>query len=292
MIDLTLVPEAWLYGIAALIGLMLGSFFNVVVVRLPKMMELAWRRDCAEASGIEAPPKPAAQPTPFNLAVPASHCPKCGATVRAWDNIPVISFVILRGRCRQCKTPIHWRYPLLELLSAVIPVVCLMVFGFTGAALAYSVLLWFLLILSSIDIDHMLLPDQLTLPLLWLGLLGSITVLPVSPTDAIAGAVIGYLFLWSLFWVFKLLTGKEGLGYGDFKLLAALGAWLGWQMLPLVVLLGSLSGAVIGISLMLIKRQQQGTPIPFGPFLALGGLIALFAGDALYQWYWQWAGWA
>ncbi|MCC5878626.1 MAG: prepilin peptidase [Idiomarina sp.] len=266
---------------------MLGSFFNVVVVRLPKMMELAWQRDCAEASG-----KPMATQPAFNLAVPASHCPTCHAPVRAWDNIPLLSFLVLRGRCRHCHTPIHWRYPVLELVSALIPVACLLAFGLNAEALGYTLLLWFLLVLSSIDLDHMLLPDQLTLPLLWLGLLGAISILPVSPTDAIIGAVAGYLFLWSLYWVFKLLTGKDGLGYGDFKLLAALGAWLGWQMLPLIILLGSLSGAVIGIAMMVIKRQQQGAPIPFGPFLALGGVIALFAGDLLYQWYWQWAGWA
>lgn len=285
--DLTLIPEAWLYVLAATVGLMLGSFFNVVVVRLPKMMELAWQRECAEATG-----KPIANSPSFNLAVPASHCPKCNEAVRAWDNIPVLSYLLLRGRCRHCQTSIHWRYPILELMSAAIPVLCLLLFGFSAAALAYTLLLWFLLILSSIDLDHMLLPDQLTLPLLWLGLLGSISVLPVTPVDAIIGAAIGYVFLWSLFWVFKLLTGKEGLGYGDFKLLAALGAWLGWQMLPLIILLGSLSGAVIGIGLILTKRQQQGSAIPFGPFLALGGVIALFAGDSLYQWYWQWAGWA
>lgn len=287
MIDLSLVPEAWLYALAVIVGLILGSFFNVVVVRLPKMMELAWQRECAEANG-----KPIASQAPFNLAVPASHCPKCSKAVRAWDNIPLLSYLLLRGRCRHCKTSIHWRYPALELISAVVPVICLLLFGFTAVALAYTLLLWFLLILSSIDLDHMLLPDQLTLPLLWLGLLGAISVLPVSPIDAIIGAVAGYLFLWSLFWVFKLLTGKEGLGYGDFKLLAALGAWLGWQMLPLIILLSSLSGAIIGVGLMVIKRQQQGAAIPFGPFLALGGVIALFAGDNLYQWYWQWAGWA
>lgn len=285
MIDLTLIPPVWIYLFAALFGLIFGSFFNVVIVRLPKMMELDWQRECAQAKG-EAP----SDTEPYNLSVPASHCPTCKQPVRAIDNIPLISYALLRGKCRHCQAPIGVRYPLTELLSAFIAVACLAFFGFTAEALAYTLLLWFLLVLSLIDLDHMLLPDQLTLPLLWLGLLGATTMLPVSPSDAIIGAVAGYGFLWSLYWLFKLLTGKEGLGYGDFKLLAALGAWLGWQLLPLIILLASISGAIVGIGMMLLQRKSKGSPMPFGPFLAAGGIAALLYGEALYQWYWQWAG--
>ena len=285
MIELSLIPAAWLYGFAAVFGLMCGSFFNVVIGRLPRMMELAWQRDCALSQGEQVPAAPA-----FNLAVPASHCPHCDTPVGMLDNIPLLSFVLLGGKCRHCQSPISIRYPLIELASALLIVIALAVFGFTATGLSYTLLLWMLLILSAIDIDHMLLPDQLTLPLLWLGLLGAVTTLPISPASAIIGATVGYLFLWSLYWVFKLLTGKEGLGYGDFKLLAALGAWLGWQLLPLIILLASVAGAVIGISMMVFGNKGQGTPIPFGPFLALGGVLALCFGDQLYQWYWQWAG--
>ncbi|RUO27136.1 prepilin peptidase [Aliidiomarina minuta] len=275
----------WSFVLAALLGLILGSFFNVVIARLPRMMELQWQRESAEAAGH---PVPATEP--FNLAVPRSHCPSCKATVAGYDNIPVLSWLLLRGRCRHCKTPISALYPLVEIVSALIPVFCLAFFGINSLALAYSLLLWFLLVLSVIDLKQMLLPDQLTLPLLWLGLLGSITVLPLSAQDAIIGAVAGYLFLWALYWLFKLLTGKEGMGYGDFKLLAALGAWLGWQQLPLILLLASAAGAVIGGTLLLMKKHQQGIPIPFGPFLVIGAVIALLFGEQIYLWYWQWAG--
>ncbi|MGX5913202.1 prepilin peptidase [Aliidiomarina sp. Khilg15.8] len=263
---------------------MLGSFFNVVITRLPRMMELRWQRECAEARHETVPDQ-----APFNLAVPASHCPKCQAPVKAYDNIPLISWLMLRGRCRHCKAPISALYPVVEFVAALIPVICFWFFGVTSEAMAYSILLWILLILTVIDLQHMLLPDQLTLPLLWLGLLGSLWWLPVSPQDAIVGAVAGYLFLWTLYWVFKLLTGKEGMGYGDFKLLAALGAWLGWQMLPLIIILGSGTGAILGGLFMLLTRQKQGVPIPFGPFLVAGALIALFVGDGIYDAYWQWA---
>lgn len=285
MADLLVQSPFWSFLVAALLGLILGSFFNVVIARLPRMMELQWQREIADASG-----KPAPAANPFNLAVPGSHCPSCKTAVAGYDNIPVLSWLLLRGRCRHCKTKISAQYPLIEICSAVIPVFCLAFFGMNTLALAYTLLLWFLLILSVIDLKHMLLPDQLTLPLLWLGLLGAITVLPVSPQSAIIGAVAGYLFLWALYWVFKLLTGKEGMGYGDFKLLAALGAWLGWQQLPLILLLASAAGAVIGISLLLVKRQQQGVPMPFGPFLVIGAVVTLLFGEQIYLWYWQWAG--
>lgn len=286
MIDLTLLPTPWVYVFAGLFGLICGSFFNVVIGRLPKMMELAWQRDCQAHQDVVNP----AASSRYNLAVPASHCPSCSTPIAAKDNIPLLSYLLLRGNCRHCAAPVSIRYPVIELASAVLIVACLAWFGLTLEALAYTVLLWGLLILSAIDIDHMLLPDQLTLPLLWLGLLGSISVLPITPSHAILGAVIGYGFLWSLFWLFKLLTGKEGLGYGDFKLLAALGAWLGWQLLPLVILLASFTGAVLGISMIIMGRKSRNVPIPFGPFLAFGGVLGLFFGDQLYQWYWQWSG--
>lgn len=284
MTELQSMPPAWIYTFAAILGLLLGSFFNVVIARLPRMMELRWQRECAQARDEVIPEQPA-----FNLAVPASHCPKCRAPVAGYDNIPLLSWLLLRGRCRHCKVRISALYPLVELTAAIIPVVCLWVFGINSEAVAYTVLLWTLLILTVIDLQHMLLPDQLTLPLLWVGLLGALWWLPVTPQDAIIGAVAGYLFLWALYWLFRLLTGKEGMGYGDFKLLAALGAWLGWQMLPIVILLGSASGALIGGALILLQRHKQGVPLPFGPFLVAGALIALFAGESIYQAYWQWA---
>ena len=285
MTELSLLPAAWVYGFAALFGLMCGSFFNVVIARLPKMMELAWQRECQAQQG-----NPVAASTGYNLAIPASHCPSCTTPIAAKDNIPLLSYLLLRGKCRHCAAPVSIRYPIIELASAALILASLAWFGLTLEALAYTLLLWGLLILSTIDLAHMLLPDQLTLPLLWLGLLGSISILPITPTQSILGAIIGYGFLWSLFWVFKLLTGKEGLGYGDFKLLAALGAWLGWQQLPLVILLASFTGAVLGIIMIIAGNKERNMPIPFGPFLAFGGVLGLFWGEHLYQWYWQWAG--
>lgn len=269
---------------AALLGLLLGSFFNVVIVRLPRMMELQWQLDCGQ-------PKPP-QGKPYNLAWPGSHCPACKTPIKAYDNIPLLSYLFLRGRCRHCQARIHWQYPAVELISALVPVLCILQFGPTPLAAAYSLLLWGLLILSAIDLRHLLLPDQLSYPLLWFGLLASVSVLPVEPVDAIYGAAAGYLSLWLVYWVFKLLTGKEGLGYGDFKLLAVLGAWFGWAMLPLIILSASFAGALIGIVLLAVQRHQRGSPLPFAPFLAMGAVIALIFGDAIYGWYWQWAGFA
>lgn len=283
--DLTSIPAIWLYTFAGLTGLIMGSFFNVVIIRLPRMISIQWRRECASATNQSV----SAEET-YNLAIPSSHCPSCKSPVRAWDNIPVLSYLLLRGRCRHCHVSISFRYPLLELISAFIPLLCLAYFGPTLLALAYTLMLWLLLILSMIDLEHMLLPDSLNYILLWSGLVLSISVLPVSPVDAIIGATAGYLFLWSIYWLFKLVTGKEGLGYGDFKLLAALGAWLGWQSLPLIILLSSVSGAFIGILWMLIDSSRRGKPMPFGPYLAAGGVITLFLGDRLWGAYMQWAG--
>lgn len=272
----------WL--VALLIGLCFGSFANVVIARLPVMMQAQWRRDCAELNSQT----PATSDTAvFNLAQPASHCPSCKAPIRWYDNIPLVSYAILRGRCRRCQTHISARYPMVELLAGVLTAVTIFTFGFDLLGWSYALLIYTLLILTLIDRDHMLLPDQLTLPLLWLGLLGSIFWLPVSPQDAIIGATAGYLFLWSIFWLFKIFTGKEGMGYGDFKLLAALGAWLGWQHLPLIILLSSVVGAVYGIGQILKRKSSSSQPMPFGPFLAIAGGISLYFSEPIYRWYWS-----
>jgi len=266
---------------ATLIGLMVGSFGNVVIARLPVILKRQWQIDCA-LSLEQAPPKF----EKFNLSVPRSHCPRCKTFLSWYENIPVLSYVLQLGRCRHCKTRISFRYPLVELIAAALTYAAIASFGFTALGWSYTVLLWCLLILTLIDVDEMLLPDQITLPLLWLGLLLSISILPVSPQDAIIGAAAGYLVLWSVFWLFKIVTKKEGMGYGDFKLLALLGTWLGWQSLPLIILLSSIIGAVIGLFFLVIKKSQPGQPIPFGPFLAGAGVVALFWGERIYHWYW------
>tara|TARA_R110002167_G_scaffold210749_1_gene415083 strand:- start:576 stop:1457 length:882 start_codon:yes stop_codon:yes gene_type:complete len=272
-----------------LMGLLFGSFFNVVIYRLPKMMEASWKYECEVLLSDESDAEEVAPPQ-FNLAVPNSHCPSCNAPVKAWQNIPVLSYVLLRGRCASCKAPIGVRYPLVEFITALLTIFPLLMFGFTSYAFAAILFSWILLILTVIDIDHQLLPDQLTLPLIWLGLLFNSITGSIPLQDAVWGAVAGYLSLWSVFWVFKLLTGKEGMGYGDFKLLAALGAWLGWQFLPLIILLSSVVGAVFGGAVLMLKRSDSSTPMPFGPYLAGAGWIALFWGEALIDGYLQLAG--
>ncbi|HEY6095661.1 MAG TPA: A24 family peptidase [Gallionellaceae bacterium] len=266
--------------LCALLGLMVGSFLNVVIHRLPKIMDNEWRAHCAELLGKQ-PPRQA----PYNLRVPRSACPHCGHQISALENIPVLSYLWLGGKCRKCRAPISMRYPMVEAISALLSAGAAWHFGFGLAAAAALVFIWAMLALTFIDFDTQLLPDDITLPLLWLGLLanlyGTFTTLP----QAVAGAMVGYLALWSVYWLFKLVTGKEGMGYGDFKLLAAIGAWLGWQLLPLVILLSSLVGAVVGIFLILAARHGRNVPIPFGPYLAGGGLIALFWGQTLTQGY-------
>lgn len=274
---------------AALLGLLFGSFANVVIARLPVMLQRQWQKDCAEAVG-QSPTEPASTEAPFNLAVPRSRCPHCKTMLRWYENIPVLSFLWLRARCRTCHAKIAWRYPLIELSSGLLVLAAILVFGFSPLGWSYALFLYLLLILAAIDRDHMILPDSLTLPLLWLGLLLSIHVLPIEVTDAVLGAAAGYGALWSIFWLFKLVTGKEGMGYGDFKLLAALGAWLGWQMLPMIILLSSVVGAVIGLLMMVFNKHKGGQPIPFGPFLVLAGMLALFFGERIYTLYWQWLG--
>jgi leader peptidase (prepilin peptidase)/N-methyltransferase len=263
-------------------GLLVGSFLNVVIHRLPKMMERDWRMQCAEFSGVE----PAIE-APYNLVKPRSACPHCNHAIGAFENIPVISYIFLGGKCKGCQAPISIRYPIVEAVSGILSAYAAWHFGFGWAAVAAIVFVWALIALTCIDLDTQLLPDDITLPLLWLGLLLNLNGVFTSLPDALIGAVSGYLVLWSVYWMFKLTTGKEGMGYGDFKLLAAIGAWLGWQMLPLVILLSSIVGAIVGITLIVAVKHGRNVPIPFGPYLAGGGLIALFWGAPLTQSYLQ-----
>ncbi|EIM1708457.1 TPA: prepilin peptidase [Aeromonas dhakensis] len=273
----------WLYfSLVFLFSLMIGSFLNVVIHRLPIMLEREWQ---AEYLSYFNPETQLQQEERYNLMVPRSACPHCGHAITAMENIPLLSWLWLKGRCRECQAPISARYPLVELLTALLSLVVAATFPPGWGLLAALLLTWVLVALTFIDLDKMLLPDQLTLPLLWGGLLFNLAGGFVPLADAVIGAMAGYLVLWSLYWAFKLLTGKEGMGYGDFKLLAALGAWLGWQALPIVLLLSSLIGAIIGISLILLRNHHQGKPIPFGPYLAIAGWIALLWGDTITRWY-------
>ena len=261
---------------ALVVGLCVGSFINVVVHRLPKMLERRWRADCADLAGQPAPDEPV-----YNLAVPRSACPACGHRISAVENIPLVSWLALSGRCRACKVRIPARYPLVELLGGLLAAAAIWRFGPTAQGAAACVLLWTLLALTFIDVDTQYLPDDLTLPLLWGGLIANLSGLFVPLQEAVVGAVAGYLVLWTIYWLFKLIRGKEGMGYGDFKLLGALGAWLGWKMLPLIVLLSSAVGAVVGIALIVFRGRDHQIPLAFGPYLAAAGAIALFYGAGL-----------
>ncbi|WP_166424782.1 A24 family peptidase [Paraglaciecola sp. 20A4] len=276
---------AFFLSFVFIVSLMIGSFLNVVIYRLPVMMERSWKADFQAHFNTD---EQNTQTDPFNLVKPDSTCPKCQHKIRAWENIPVISWLILRGKCSHCHNRISIRYPFVELFTALCSVWIAWHFGYSISALAGVLLTWLLIALIFIDIDSMLLPDQLTLPLLWMGLLFSIVNPSVTSIDSIIGASAGYLSLWSVYWVFKLLTGKEGMGYGDFKLLAALGAWIGWQYLPIVILLSSLVGAIIGISILTLQGKDKGQAIPFGPYLAIAGWLTLLYGDWIAAQYWQW----
>lgn len=261
------------------LGLVVGSFLNVVIYRLPVMLERQWRQQARDF--LEIPNSDADQPV-FNLATPASTCPSCQTNLRAWQNIPVISYLILKGKCAHCNAPISARYPLVEIITALLTAIVGFHFGFGWHAGLAILLTWSLIALVFIDIDHLLLPDDITLPMLWAGLL--IALLnwgPISLQEAVIGALFGYLILWSVYWAFKLVTGKEGMGYGDFKLLAALGAWLGWQALPMVILISSVIGATIGITTIVFFGGQRGKPIPFGPYLAGAGWVVLVWGEPI-----------
>jgi len=271
---------------ALVLGLLVGSFLNVVIHRLPQMLMRDWKIQAREVLGLPAEPKGET----FNLMLPHSRCPHCAHKIRAWENLPVVSYLFLGGKCSSCKASISKRYPLVELACGVLSAFIAWHFGFGWQAAAMLVLSWGLLAMSLIDADHQLLPDALVLPLLWLGLVVNAFGLFTSLGDALWGAVAGYLSLWSVFWLFKLVTGKEGMGYGDFKLLALLGAWGGWQILPLTILLSSLVGAILGVIMLRIRNVQTSTPIPFGPYLAIAGWIALLWGGQITASYLQFAG--
>jgi leader peptidase (prepilin peptidase)/N-methyltransferase len=280
------VPAAFI-AVALVVGLLVGSFLNVVIHRLPRMLERQWRAECAALGDSVTASAEVTTPTParYDLIAPRSACPSCNTPIAAWHNIPVLSWLMLRGRCASCDAPIGLRYPLVELLTGLFTMLVAWKFGFGLPALFAMIVSWFLIAAAIIDLEHQLLPDCLTLPLLWLGLVTSLlplsypgSTLPAAPDAAITGAAIGYLSLWSVYHLFRLATGKEGMGHGDFKLLAALGAWLGWQMLLPIILASAAVGALTGIALILLRRHDRGLPIPFGPFLAAAGWLALMWG--------------
>nr|WP_084162428.1 A24 family peptidase [Methylocaldum szegediense] len=266
---------------------MVGSFLNVVIHRLPIMLERNWRRECRAFLDLEPEPEP---DQPYNLLVPGSRCPRCDRPIRAWENIPIVSYLLLKRRCKGCRTPIPFRYPAIEALTALISIAVAWHFGFTWQTASALILSWSLICLSFIDFDRQLLPDAITLPVLWTGLFLNVFNIFTDSASSILGAIFGYLSLWLVYHVFRLATGKEGMGYGDFKLLAMLGAWLGWSLLPVVVLLSSLVGAVIGTTMVAVFRRDRSIPIPFGPYLAIAGWIALMWGDDINAAYLNFAG--
>lgn len=280
MLELLRDQPVFFISAMTLFGLLVGSFLNVVIHRLPKMMEAEWNRQHAESQGMEVPPA-----LKYNLVVPRSACPACGHQITALENIPVLSYLAIGGKCTACKAPISARYPLVEALTGTLSGLVAWHFGFGGMAIAALIFTFALVALTFIDFDTFLLPDDITLPLLWGGLLFNLGGGFTDLHSAVVGAMAGYLSLWSIYWIFKFVTGKEGMGYGDFKLLAAIGAWFGWQLLPAVILLSSLAGSVIGVGMILLARHGRNVPIPFGPYLAVGGLAALFWGPLLTRFY-------
>jgi leader peptidase (prepilin peptidase)/N-methyltransferase len=291
VIELLAASPRLFIGTGLVLGLAVGSFLNVVIYRLPVMLERQWREQCAEVTGSAATTPAAGRPERFNLIVPRSACPACRAPITALQNIPVLSWLLLRGRCASCGSAISVRYPLVEALTGVLSALIAWRFGFGWPVFAALLFTWYLLALAFIDIDHQLLPDSLTLPLLWIGLGLSLwgtpggVAPPVDPRSSLIGAMAGYGGLWSVYHLFRALTGKEGMGYGDFKLCAALGAWLGWQMLLPVILIAAAAGAVIGIALIALRGRDRSTPIPFGPFLAAGAWLMLMWGPGLVRSY-------
>lgn len=286
MLDLLQANPPVLLGVTAVLGLLVGSFLNVVVYRLPIMLQREWATQCAE---LREEPAPEHTPARFNLLVPPSACPACGTAIRPWHNIPVISWLLLRGRCAACGTVISTRYPIVEAATAVFSLAVIWQFGATPQGAAALLFTWTLIAASLIDFDTTLLPDNLTLPLMWAGLLLALTAggagVFADLPSAVIGAAAGYLILWSVYWAFKLVTGKEGMGYGDFKLLAAIGAWLGWQILPQVILLSAVVGAAVGIALIAFRGRGRDTAIPFGPYLAAAGWIAMVWGEDINRLY-------
>ncbi|MEO1897808.1 MAG: A24 family peptidase [Cycloclasticus sp.] len=278
----------FLYLSVGILGLLVGSFLNVVVYRLPIMLQRSWRQECL--SFLEQEETDSISPAVFNLSQPRSHCPTCNQQISAVENIPVLSYLFLRGRCKNCQASISIRYPSVELITAILSILIAMQFGVSIQTCAALLFTWVLICLTLIDLDTQLLPDNITLPLLWFALFISLFNVFVTPQVALIGALAGYLTLWSVFWLFKLATGKEGMGYGDFKLLAAIGAFLGWQMLPLVIMLSAFVGAIIGLSLIAIKGRDKNVPIPFGPYLSIAGFIALIWGNQINHAYLQFVG--
>lgn len=273
------------YCFIFVLSLMIGSFLNVVIYRLPKMLEQGWYQECREFLADELKNSPPNETIPLTLSKPDSTCPHCQHKIRFYENIPVLSWLFLKGKCSQCKNSISMRYPLVEISTALLSMVIAQHFGASLITCYALILTWGLIALTMIDFDHMLLPDQIVLPLLWLGLLVNLNNGIVPLDDAVIGAIAGYSSLYLIFWLFKLVTGKEGMGFGDFKLFALFGAWVGWQLLPLLILMASVVGAIIGISLMLFKGHEKGQAIPFGPYLAIAGWITLLWGDKVWSWY-------
>ena len=285
IIDLLQNSSPFFISTTCILGLLVGSFLNVVIYRLPLMMQREWQQQCDELTG-----NPAQELEPFTLSTPRSRCPHCNHAISALENIPVISYLVLAGKCRQCKSSISLRYPLIELLCGILSGIVAYYFGFSWACLGALLLTWSLIALTFIDVDHQLLPDSITLPLLWFGIFFNLFGTYVDLQTSVIGAIAGYLSLWLVFHSFRLATGKEGMGYGDFKLLAALGAWIGWSFLPTIILLSSLVGAIVGISLIALRKQHRDVPIPFGPYLAAAGWITLIWGDVINQTYLNWSG--
>jgi leader peptidase (prepilin peptidase)/N-methyltransferase len=284
-IELLVQTPALLYAATGLFALAVGSFLNVVIHRLPRMLEAQWQRECAEAGFTTAEDQ-----RPLSLTAPGSHCPHCGHALRPWENIPLLSYLLLRGRCSACAGPISPRYPLVEAVTALLSALVVWRLGIGWDTAAALLLTWGLIALAFIDLETELLPDVITLPLLWLGLLASLAGWFSDSHSAILGAALGYLFLWSFFHLFRLTTGKEGMGYGDFKLFALFGAWLGWQSLPQVLILSAVTGAIIGVLLIVARGHDRQVPIPFGPYLAGAGFISLLWAGDINRAYLQWAG--
>lgn len=276
-------PLELIFTLSLVLGLVVGSFLNVVIYRLPLQLQNSWRHDAMDFLGQE----PDTENKKFSLVYPPSRCPSCEVLIKPWHNIPVISYLFLKGRCKNCSEPISLQYPAVELICGLLTVAVVYHFGFTIQAAWAMLFTWVLVALTGIDVNHQLLPDSLTLPLLWLGLLLNISSTFTPLVDAVIGAAAGYLVLWSVYWVFKLITGKEGMGHGDFKLLAALGAWLGWQQLPMIILLSSAVGALIGIASILFYGRERQAQIAFGPYLAIAGWIALVVGEKITSGYLQ-----
>ena len=282
--------KAFLITITGILGLFIGSFLNVVISRLPKMLFAAWTCDCEDFLGVSDHNYKKVETEKFNLCSPRSHCPKCKTPVKFYDNIPVISYILLKSRCRSCKTPISAQYPIVELLSCILPIIIVYLHGFSIISLILCFLTLILICQSFIDFNHQIIPDELTLPVLWLGLIINTQGIIVSLEQAVLGAACGYIALWGFYQLFKLATGKEGLGYGDFKLLAMFGAWFGYDVLPMIVIISSVIGAVVGIFMIIFLKHDKSKPIPFGPYIALAGWLAMLWGEKINSWYFNFLG--